>query len=80
MQDALSKNDTILQFYSPPVNSSFDIQSLRTVLQLDNVVEELKSFDYHPDPIFTEFPKSAITKTSVIIVNVRMETSSSFLH
>uniref|UniRef100_A0A671Y2F0 Plexin b2a, tandem duplicate 1 n=1 Tax=Sparus aurata TaxID=8175 RepID=A0A671Y2F0_SPAAU len=51
------KNDTVLQFDSPPANSS-DSQSLRTFLQLDNVKEELKSFDYHPDPTFNQLNKN----------------------
>uniref|UniRef100_A0A671Y5U7 Plexin b2a, tandem duplicate 1 n=1 Tax=Sparus aurata TaxID=8175 RepID=A0A671Y5U7_SPAAU len=70
VQEALSKNDTVLQFDSPPANSS-DSQSLRTFLQLDNVKEELKSFDYHPDPTFNQLNKNVITETSIIIVTVR---------
>lgn len=72
-QDALSKNDTVLQFSSPEVNSSYDTQSLRIFLQLDNVIEELKSFDYHPDPTFNELAKNIITETSIIIVTVRTD-------
>uniref|UniRef100_A0A4W6D032 Plexin b2a, tandem duplicate 1 n=1 Tax=Lates calcarifer TaxID=8187 RepID=A0A4W6D032_LATCA len=64
IQDTLSKNDTVLQFYSPSVNSSFNTQSLRTSLQLDNVYEELKNFDYHPDPSFNKLNNSAITEAS----------------
>ncbi|XP_040885699.1 plexin-B2a [Toxotes jaculatrix] len=71
VQDTLSKNDTVLQFYSPSVNRSLDIQSLRTILQLDNVMEELKNFDYHPDPSFNELAKNVITETSIIIVTGR---------
>ncbi|GLD48245.1 plexin-B2-like protein, partial [Lates japonicus] len=71
IQDTLSKNDTVLQFYSPSVNSSFDTQSLRTSLQLDNVYEELKNFDYHPDPSFNKLAKNVITETSIIIVTGR---------
>uniref|UniRef100_A0A671Y0J3 Plexin b2a, tandem duplicate 1 n=1 Tax=Sparus aurata TaxID=8175 RepID=A0A671Y0J3_SPAAU len=70
VQEALSKNDTVLQFDSPPANSS-DSQSLRTFLQLDNVKEELKSFDYHPDPTFNQLNKNVITETSIIIVTGR---------
>lgn len=70
-QEALSKNDTMLQFYSPTVNCSCNIQSLKTVLYLDNVVEELKGFDYHPNPSFNELLKNVITETSIIIVTVR---------
>lgn len=75
----MSKNDTVLQFLSPPVNSSFDPQSLRTLLQLDNVEEELKNFDYHPDPIFNELTKNVITETSVIIVTVRRQLNLLFI-
>ncbi|XP_051805095.1 plexin-B2-like isoform X2 [Acanthochromis polyacanthus] len=71
VQTALSKNDTHLQFYSPPVNCCLDSQSLRTVLQLDNMMEELKSFDYHPDPTFNKLAKNVITETSIIIVTGR---------
>uniref|UniRef100_A0A7N8WT97 Plexin b2a, tandem duplicate 1 n=1 Tax=Mastacembelus armatus TaxID=205130 RepID=A0A7N8WT97_9TELE len=71
VQDAHSKNDSVLQFYSPPVNSSLDTSSLRTVLQLDNLMEELKSFDYHPDPIFDQLTKNVITETGIIIVTGR---------
>uniref|UniRef100_A0A3P8UYJ5 Plexin b2a, tandem duplicate 1 n=1 Tax=Cynoglossus semilaevis TaxID=244447 RepID=A0A3P8UYJ5_CYNSE len=71
VQESLSKNDTMLQFYSPPVNSTMDTQSLRTVVQLDNVMEELKNFDYHPDPVFNKLANNKITETSVIIVTGR---------
>lgn len=53
------------------MNCSCNIQALRTFLHLDNVVEELKSFDYHPDPSFNELLKNVITETSIIIVTVR---------
>lgn len=71
VQEGLKENDTVLQFYSPTVNCSCNIQSLRTLLQLDNVEEELKSFAYHPDPTFDELQKKAITETGIIIVTVR---------
>uniref|UniRef100_A0A673AN47 Plexin-B2-like n=1 Tax=Sphaeramia orbicularis TaxID=375764 RepID=A0A673AN47_9TELE len=70
-QEAVSKTDTILQFDSPAVNGSVDIQLFRTFLQLDNVNEELKSFDYHPDPSFNKLAKNVITETSIIIVTGR---------
>lgn len=72
MQEALSKNDTVLQFYSPTVNSSYETlsQSLRIYLQLDNVIEELKSFNYHPNPTFNELARNVITETGIIIVTV----------
>uniref|UniRef100_A0A8C4EJD3 Plexin b2a, tandem duplicate 1 n=1 Tax=Dicentrarchus labrax TaxID=13489 RepID=A0A8C4EJD3_DICLA len=52
------KNDTVLQFESPEVKSPYDSQSLRTVLYLDNMNEELKGFDYHPDPTFNDLAKN----------------------
>lgn len=77
VEEALSKNDTVLQFHSPAVNCFCNIQALRTFLHLDNVVEELKSFDYHPDPSFNELLKNVITETSIIIVTVRAARSRS---
>ncbi|XP_054655754.1 plexin-B2-like isoform X2 [Dunckerocampus dactyliophorus] len=70
VQEALSKNDTVLQFYSPTVNWS-DSRSLRTFLHLDNVIEELRAFAYHPDPTFKPLSKNMLTETSVIIVTGR---------
>ncbi|KAM7378479.1 hypothetical protein PAMA_013403 [Pampus argenteus] len=70
VEEAESKNDTALQFQSPAVNCS-DCRSLRTVLHLDNMKEELKGFDYHPDPTFNELKKNMITETSIIIVTGR---------
>uniref|UniRef100_A0A665URW1 Plexin-B2-like n=1 Tax=Echeneis naucrates TaxID=173247 RepID=A0A665URW1_ECHNA len=71
VQESLSKNDTVLQFYSPSLNATQDTQSLRTVLQLDNIEEDLKDFDYHPNPSFNELAKNVITETSIIIVTGR---------
>ncbi|XP_013888336.1 plexin-B2 [Austrofundulus limnaeus] len=65
----LSKNDTFLEFLSPKVTCCGDGQSLRTVVQLDNVVEDLEDFNYHSDPTFKNLSKNIITETSVIIVN-----------
>lgn len=79
VQEVLSKNDTVLQFDTPSVNCSCDIQSLRTFLYLDNVVEELKVFKYHPDPTFNELQKKVITETGIIIVTVRNANSHSIL-
>ncbi|KAM7367318.1 hypothetical protein PAMP_015229 [Pampus punctatissimus] len=70
VEEAESKNDTALLFQSPAVNCS-DCRSLRTVLHLDNMKEELKGFDYHPDPTFNELKKNMITETSIIIVTGR---------
>ncbi|KAM3858765.1 plexin-B2-like [Diretmus argenteus] len=71
VQTVLSKNDTVLQFLSPAVNCCHDSQVFKTVLKLDNAVEELKSFDYHPDPFFNPLAKNVITETSIIIVTGR---------
>ncbi|XP_045073505.1 plexin-B2-like [Coregonus clupeaformis] len=71
IQYALHKNDTVLLFDSPAVNRSYETQSFKTLLQLDNEVEELKTFDYHPDPLFNELTKNIITETSIIIVTGR---------
>ncbi|XP_071370371.1 plexin-B2-like, partial [Centroberyx affinis] len=70
-QEVLSKNDTVLQFLSPAVNCCSDTQSFRTVVQLDNMTEDLKGFDYHPDPTFNQLAKNVITETSIIIVTGR---------
>ncbi|XP_033846131.1 plexin-B2a [Periophthalmus magnuspinnatus] len=69
VQEAKSKNDSVLHFSSPAVNGS--VESIRTVLQLDNVVEELKDFNYHLNPTFDRLNKNVITETSIIIVTGR---------
>ncbi|XP_038872788.1 plexin-B2b [Salvelinus namaycush] len=71
LQEALNKNDTVLQFLSPAVNRSYDTQVFRTFIQLDNWVRELKPFDYHPNPAFNPLIKKIITETSIIIVTGR---------
>ncbi|KAK5849386.1 hypothetical protein PBY51_009032 [Eleginops maclovinus] len=71
VQEYLSKNDTVLQFLSPAVNCCVDSTLLRSVLWMDDEKEELKGFDYHPDPSFTPLLKNIITETSIIIVNGR---------
>uniref|UniRef100_A0A8C7HLA4 Plexin B2 n=1 Tax=Oncorhynchus kisutch TaxID=8019 RepID=A0A8C7HLA4_ONCKI len=71
IQYAIHKNDTVLLFDSPVVNRSSETQSFRAFLQLDNVIEELNSFEYHPDPFFNELTKNIITETSIIIVTGR---------
>nr|XP_061813289.1 plexin-B2-like [Nerophis lumbriciformis] len=67
---AHEKNDTVIQFRSPPVNDSLS-QQARTYIKLDNWEKELRSFDYHPDPIFYELPKTVFTESSMIIVKGR---------
>uniref|UniRef100_A0A665UTN9 Plexin-B2-like n=1 Tax=Echeneis naucrates TaxID=173247 RepID=A0A665UTN9_ECHNA len=68
VQESLSKNDTVLQFYSPSLNATQDTQSLRTVLQLDNIEEDLKDFDYHPNPSFNELAKNRGDVHSVLFI------------
>ncbi|MEQ2258331.1 Plexin-B2 [Xenotaenia resolanae] len=71
VSEALSKNDTVLEFYSPEVNccsNCSDGQSVKTLLQLDNLSEELKGFNYHPNPCFDKLAKNVITETGIIIV------------
>uniref|UniRef100_A0A3Q2PA14 Plexin b2a, tandem duplicate 1 n=1 Tax=Fundulus heteroclitus TaxID=8078 RepID=A0A3Q2PA14_FUNHE len=68
---ASSKNDTTLVFYSPMVDCCNDSQSISTLLQLDNLKEELQDFNYHPDPHFDKLAKNVITETSIIIVTGR---------
>lgn len=70
VQEGVKENDTLLRFDSPTVNCSCSLQALRTFLHLDNVVEELRSFTYHPDPTFDQLQKNVITETSIIIVTV----------
>lgn len=70
MQEALSKNDSTLEFDSPAVNSSQDVQSLHTFLHLDNGGEELKGFKYYLNPTFDQLDKKVITETGIIIVTV----------
>ena len=68
-QDFLSKNDSVLQFLSPPVRGPAE-QGFVTFLQLDRESLELKSFDYHPDPTFNKLDKNIITEASIINVTV----------
>ncbi|KAK5613225.1 hypothetical protein CRENBAI_026009 [Crenichthys baileyi] len=70
VEHAHEKNDTVIQFQSPAVSSSLS-QNVRTYIQLDNWMKELKPFDYHPNPSFNELKKKVITETSIIIVTGR---------
>uniref|UniRef100_A0A674NHH1 Plexin b2b n=1 Tax=Takifugu rubripes TaxID=31033 RepID=A0A674NHH1_TAKRU len=67
---AHEKNDTVIQFRSPTVNSSLN-QHLQTYILLDNWVTELRHFEYCPDPIFNDLAKNVITEASIIIVTGR---------
>ncbi|XP_056134041.1 plexin-B2-like [Lampris incognitus] len=71
IQEVVKKNDTVLMFYSPAVNCCHDSQSFRTFVKLDNKKEDLKNFDYHPNPTFDKLAKNDITETSIIIVTGR---------
>ncbi|KAL0968032.1 hypothetical protein UPYG_G00261380 [Umbra pygmaea] len=67
-----SKNDTVLQFLSPVVNSSYETSAFRTFVLLDNYERELTPFDYYPDPEFNVVTKPIIiTGTSIISVTGR---------
>uniref|UniRef100_A0A668TE95 Sema domain-containing protein n=1 Tax=Oreochromis aureus TaxID=47969 RepID=A0A668TE95_OREAU len=69
-EPAYEKNDTVIQFQSPKVNSSLN-QHLKTVIKLDNWEKELKPFHYHPDPSFNILQNKIITANSLIIVTGR---------
>ncbi|XP_067284699.1 plexin-B2a [Pseudorasbora parva] len=69
VQEVISKNETLLEFLSPVVNKTF--MSLRTMIQLDNLVENLTDFVYHLDPTFEKLSEKAITEGSIINVNGR---------
>ncbi|KAM8884047.1 plexin-B2a isoform 1-T5 [Synchiropus picturatus] len=71
VEPAQTKNDTVLQFFSPKVNCCWESQPLKTYIQLDNMLEELRSFEYHPNASFYNVSKKKITETSVIIVTGR---------
>ncbi|KAJ8007378.1 hypothetical protein DPEC_G00116890 [Dallia pectoralis] len=69
IQDFHSKNDTVLVFESPEVNApAHGVLVFRTILQLDNIQEELKGFIYYPNPFFNKLSKDVITESSIIIV------------
>ncbi|XP_047453198.1 plexin-B2b isoform X2 [Mugil cephalus] len=68
LEKAHQRNDTVLQFRSPTVSKTVMNQRLKTYIQLDNWVKELKPFNYYPDPVFNDLPKKVITATSIIIV------------
>ncbi|XP_066523057.1 plexin-B2b isoform X2 [Hoplias malabaricus] len=83
-QEAVSKNDTMLQFFSPPVNRTSlhkseetfgqnDISrlSFSTYIQLDNYRKDLYPFEYHTDPTFDNLSKDVIVENSVFIVTGR---------
>ena len=68
-QESHRKNDSVIEFHSPELNSSLN-QPFKTYIHLDNLVKELKPFDYFPNPSFNEVTKKVITEASIIIVTV----------
>uniref|UniRef100_A0A8C1S019 Plexin b2a n=1 Tax=Cyprinus carpio TaxID=7962 RepID=A0A8C1S019_CYPCA len=68
-QEFSFKNESVLEFLSPIVNKTYINQSLRTIIQLDNLVENLTEFIYHQDPSFVHLTDKAITENSIINVN-----------
>ncbi|KAK7149721.1 hypothetical protein R3I94_009126 [Phoxinus phoxinus] len=71
VQEVSSRNESVLEFLSPVVNKTYLNLSLRTIIQLDNLVENLTHFVYHPDPVFITLTRKAITENSIINVNGR---------
>uniref|UniRef100_A0A673HVF2 Plexin-B2-like n=1 Tax=Sinocyclocheilus rhinocerous TaxID=307959 RepID=A0A673HVF2_9TELE len=69
VQEVIYKNESVLEFLSPIVNKTYINQSLRTIIQLDNLVENLTEFVYHQDPSFVPLTDKAITENSIINVN-----------
>uniref|UniRef100_A0A8C2CGF4 Plexin b2a n=1 Tax=Cyprinus carpio TaxID=7962 RepID=A0A8C2CGF4_CYPCA len=65
----INKSENVLEFLSPVVNKTYINQSLRTVIQLDNLVETLTEFVYHQDPSFDTLTDKAITENSIISVH-----------
>lgn len=70
VQKALSQNETVLEFLSPSVNDTDGDLSFRTVLELDNIQENLTQFEYHANPVFTAITDKPISAGSIIIVHV----------
>uniref|UniRef100_A0A8C1CJC0 Sema domain-containing protein n=1 Tax=Cyprinus carpio carpio TaxID=630221 RepID=A0A8C1CJC0_CYPCA len=68
-QEFSFKNESVLEFLSPIVNKTYINQSLRTIIQMDNLVENLTEFIYHQDPSFVPLTDKAITENSIINVN-----------
>uniref|UniRef100_A0A671NR48 Plexin-B2-like n=1 Tax=Sinocyclocheilus anshuiensis TaxID=1608454 RepID=A0A671NR48_9TELE len=69
VQEFCNKSETVLEFLSPAVNKTYINQSLRTIIQLDNLVENLTEFVYHQDPSFDTLTDKAITENSIISVH-----------
>ncbi|XP_053544414.1 plexin-B2a isoform X1 [Ictalurus punctatus] len=69
VRKVISKNETVLEFLSPAVNVSLEDQSLRTVLELDNIQENLTEFEYHSNPVFEKMVDKSISAGSIIIVH-----------
>lgn len=78
VQECSYKNDTVLEFLSPVVNKTYINQSLRTIIQLDNVVKNLTDFVYHQDPSFIPLTDKAITENSIININASILVNDRF--
>jgi len=76
VQEVSSRNETVLEFLSPVVNKTLVNLPLRTIIQLDNLVENLTEFVYHPDPSFEILTEKAITEGSIINVNASIFANS----
>ncbi|KAL7867664.1 hypothetical protein SRHO_G00090480 [Serrasalmus rhombeus] len=70
VEEAVSKNDSMLLFLSPAVNRTSDSQMI-TSIHLDSYTKELKPFEYHTNPIFYKLSKDVIIENSVFIVTGR---------
>ncbi|XP_050963134.1 plexin-B2a isoform X5 [Labeo rohita] len=68
-QEVSNRSETLLEFLSPVVNKTYINQSLRTIIQLDNLVENLTEFVYHQDPWFDTLTDKAITEGTIISVH-----------
>uniref|UniRef100_A0AAR2K4E5 Sema domain-containing protein n=1 Tax=Pygocentrus nattereri TaxID=42514 RepID=A0AAR2K4E5_PYGNA len=63
VEEAVSKNDSMLLFLSPAVNRTSDSQMI-TSIHLDSYTKELKPFEYHTNPIFYKLSKDVIIENS----------------
>ncbi|XP_060758906.1 plexin-B2-like [Neoarius graeffei] len=68
VQEFTSKNETVLEFFSPAVKNTPEDLPFRTVIQLDNVQVNLTEFEYHPNPVFQDPIDRTISAGSIIIV------------
>ncbi|XP_059361137.1 plexin-B2-like [Carassius carassius] len=69
VEKCINKSENVLEFLSPAVNKTYINQSLRMIIQLDNLVENLAEFVYHQDPSFDTFTDKPITENSIISIH-----------